>query len=200
MIWYLLWRCMTGRNRLIQLSFLIAGHTKLSPDGGFGLIKRKLKRTRVDCLADVAQVVNDSSTMNEAVLVGTEKGPSQIPTYNWATYMYLSSFFIKVKGIKSLQHFKIDNTGSVVVMQHSNVPETTQDLRKGNVPAPEIQEIQEFVSPNCQDIVAPEPAAADITEGDSDSPDPLDEHVVPAKNPRPTAGRGKARWGRGRHD
>ncbi|GFR74827.1 hypothetical protein ElyMa_000439300 [Elysia marginata] len=217
MVWYLLWRCMTGRNRSVKLSFLIAGHTKFSPHSGFRLIKRKLKPTRVDCLADIAQVVNDSSTMNEAVLVGAENGPLQISTYNWATY--LSSFFVKVKGIKSLQHFKIDNTGSVAVMQHSNAPETTQDLRKGPVPAPEtlppvipspglnnkrqqylFKEIWEFVSPNCQDIVAPEPAAADDTEADSDSHDPVDEPVKPAKKARPTAGRGKARRGRGCQD
>lgn len=35
---YLKWHCMTGCNNNIRLSFLISGHTKFSPNGGFGLI------------------------------------------------------------------------------------------------------------------------------------------------------------------
>ena len=214
MIWYLVWRCITGRNQKIQLSFLIAGHTKFSPDGGFGLIKRKLKRTRVDCLDDIAEVVNKSSSMNHAVLVGTENGPSQITTYDWAAF--LSSYFYKVKGIKSLQHFKMDGTGSIVVKEHSNAPESTQLLLRTPAPAantmPPVvaspglslqrqqylhKEIRQFVSPNHQDTVAPAPSTIPSNHGsndnqnDSDDSDSFCDPVVPAKVKKTAAGRGR---------
>ena len=35
LIHYLLWRTMTGRHRSAELSFMLVGHTKLSPDRFF---------------------------------------------------------------------------------------------------------------------------------------------------------------------
>ncbi|GFN93895.1 hypothetical protein PoB_002040100 [Plakobranchus ocellatus] len=218
MIWYLMWRCLTGRNHRIQLSFLIAGHTKFSPDGGFGLIKRKLKVTRVDCLQDIANVVHESARMNEAVLVGTENGSSQIPTYDWATF--LSQFFSKVKGIKTFQHFIVDKCKpqSVVVKEHCNAPETTQSLLKAPVPASDVlpsivpspglslkrqqylfKEIRQFVAPHCQDTVAPQPNDIPGDSGsDSDSSEHPDEPAVPVKVAKTAGRRGAAQRGRGR--
>ena len=41
MVGYLLWRVLTGLHRSITLSFMIAGHTKFSPDWCFGLLKKR---------------------------------------------------------------------------------------------------------------------------------------------------------------
>ena len=41
MVQYLMWRVVTGLHQSIYLHFMIAGHTKFSPDACFGLIKRK---------------------------------------------------------------------------------------------------------------------------------------------------------------
>ncbi|XP_035825279.1 uncharacterized protein LOC118477573 [Aplysia californica] len=212
MIWYLMWRCGTARNRNICLSFLIAGHTKFSPDGGFGLIKRKLKVTKVDCLQDLVKVVDASAAMNKAILVGTENGVSQLPTYDWTTF--LSKYFSKVKGIKTLQHFSFDNSGVITVKKHSNAPETAQALQKAALPGPGVlppvipspglslkrqqylfKEIRQFVSPHCQDVVTPEPTAVPEDSG-SDSSD--SEYEMPAKVTKTVAGPGKAIRGRGR--
>ena len=38
---YLLWRCLVGLHENITLSFMIAGHTKFSPDWCFGLLKKR---------------------------------------------------------------------------------------------------------------------------------------------------------------
>ena len=38
---YLLWRVLTGLYENITLSFMIAGHTKFSPDWYFGLLKKR---------------------------------------------------------------------------------------------------------------------------------------------------------------
>ncbi|ELT95744.1 hypothetical protein CAPTEDRAFT_214547 [Capitella teleta] len=61
MLQYLMWRIHTGRNSSVSLHFMIAGHTKFAVDWGFGLLKRKFRKTKVDCLADLAKVINDSS-------------------------------------------------------------------------------------------------------------------------------------------
>ena len=37
MVGYLLWRVLTGLHEYITLSFMVAGHTKFSPDWCFGL-------------------------------------------------------------------------------------------------------------------------------------------------------------------
>ena len=52
MIQYLAWRVLTGRHKRITYSFMVAGHTKFSPDGFFGLFKLKLKNSEVDDLED----------------------------------------------------------------------------------------------------------------------------------------------------
>ena len=74
MLQYLLWRVLVGLHRCITLSFLVVGHTKFSPDWCFGLLKQRFRRTKVGCLDDIAQVVNDSASTNVAQLVGTQEG------------------------------------------------------------------------------------------------------------------------------
>ena len=69
MMWYLAWRVLCGLHTTISIHFMLAGHTKFAPDWCFGLIKRKLRRTRVSCLTDIVDVVNTSSTANRAQLL-----------------------------------------------------------------------------------------------------------------------------------
>ena len=47
MIQYLLYRVLTGLHDTIELSFLVVGHTKFAPDGYFGLIRRRYRRSQV---------------------------------------------------------------------------------------------------------------------------------------------------------
>ena len=44
-MWYLAWRCIHELHRRIELYFLIAGHTKFSPDWCFGLFKQRYRRS-----------------------------------------------------------------------------------------------------------------------------------------------------------
>ena len=44
---YLAWRVLAGLHDEIELSFLVVGHTKFSPDWCFGLFKRAFRRTKV---------------------------------------------------------------------------------------------------------------------------------------------------------
>ena len=61
MVQYLMWRVLTGLHHTIQLHFMIAGHTKFSPDACCGLIKRKFHKTAVSSLDDLAHVVEESA-------------------------------------------------------------------------------------------------------------------------------------------
>lgn len=47
---------MTGRNTDIEFNFLIAGHTKFSCDLCFGYLKKKTRRTDLNCLQDIQDV------------------------------------------------------------------------------------------------------------------------------------------------
>ena len=103
-IWYLLWRVMTGRHKSITYSFMISGHTKFLPDGGFGLIKQKYRRTPVSCLQDVATMVDASSTMNTAQLMGHEDGEVIVTQRAWNAY--LSTIFKTLPNMTSRYHFR----------------------------------------------------------------------------------------------
>ena len=87
MMSYLAWRVMTGLHSSITLSFLVAGHTKFSPDWCFGLIKQLYRKTRVDCLDDIVEVVNKSANCNVAQLVGTQQGDVLVPVYDWTAFL-----------------------------------------------------------------------------------------------------------------
>ena len=125
---YLLWRVLTGRHTKITLSFLIAGHTKFSCDWCFGLLKRKLKRTRVDSLGDMEDVVKDSARGNIAQLCENERGEVFVPTYDWKAY--LPSFFKKVVGIKKFHHFIFskESQGNVILKEASDSEEVIQNF------------------------------------------------------------------------
>ena len=55
MIQYLAWRVITGLSTSCELSFMIP---KFSPDRFFGMIKRKYRRTKIDSLTQLAEMVN----------------------------------------------------------------------------------------------------------------------------------------------
>ena len=99
MLHYLMWRVMVGLHKRVILSFLVVGHTKFSPDWCFGLLKQRFRRTKVDCLKDLEQVVDSSAQANLPQLVGTQSGEVVVPVFDW-TAMF-SGHLRKFKNIKS---------------------------------------------------------------------------------------------------
>ena len=175
-IWYYLWRVMTGLHRTIDYNFLLAGHTKFSPDWCFGLVKQKTRKTFISSLFDVARAVEDSASVNVADFVGLHNGTVLIPTYDWMSY--LQTFFRKVPQLKTYHHFRFDSDfpGTVFCKQYWLSEEKALDLLKseGNVPQPQLlppiinptgiireradylyKEIREFCRPGTEDLVAP---------------------------------------------
>ena len=50
------------------------------------LIKQRFRKTCVECLDDIVNVVELSAPVNHAQLVGTHNGHVIVPTYNWVTF------------------------------------------------------------------------------------------------------------------
>ena len=205
-IWYILWRTLTGHNNSITLSFLIAGHTKFSPDAGFGLLKKEFRKTKVDCLADIAEVVNKSSRLNTAQLVGSESGPSDVPVHQWDTF--LAQFFKKVPKIKSYQHFHANNTGALSVQEHCKAPKIFHNIIK-EMPDrnafPDVvlpgglsvkrqwylyKDIREFVREDQKDVVTPMPTTPLVIPEPESSSDEENEPAPPPPKKGKRAPRG----------
>src|SRR6266513_2650608 len=60
-IWFYLYLVICGYYESIELNFMVPGHTKFKCDGNFGMIKKLYRRTRVDCLGHVVEVIKKSS-------------------------------------------------------------------------------------------------------------------------------------------
>ena len=95
-----MWPVVTGHHQQIPLYFMVPGHTKFGPDWAFGLAKKKLCRSELHCLSDIADAIEASSKVNRAQLCGHENGQVVVYTYDWATFSSpifkrLSSLFYK---------------------------------------------------------------------------------------------------------
>jgi len=86
---------------------MIPGHTKFKCDGSFGLIKKLYRKTTVDCVNHIVEVVKRSSTagLNKAQCV-------------------LGTFFKKLNGLQKYQHFVFEaaNPGIVKAQMVANGP------------------------------------------------------------------------------
>src|SRR5256885_8202549 len=99
MIMYLMWRVMNDLHEEITYSFMVAGHTKFSPDGFFGLFKLKLRKSEVDNLNDLVKVVENSTPggFNKSQIIFDENGNRIVHFYNWVEF--LSKYFKTIPNI-----------------------------------------------------------------------------------------------------
>ena len=177
MLQYLSWRTLTGLHTSINLSFLLVGHTKFSPDWCFGLFKQKYRKTKIGRLLDIVEVVGSSAKCNFSQLVAEQDGTVCVQTHDWSKY--LSPHFNRVKNIKKFCHFTFESKhpGKVFIKEYSDSsPFEVQLLKDGWNPKhqdipPEIhpqglsaerelylfEKIREFCPPEVQDEVCPKP-------------------------------------------
>eukprot|EP00835_Amoeboradix_gromovi_P005326 NODE_490_length_7774_cov_0.196352.p4 type:complete len:151 gc:universal NODE_490_length_7774_cov_0.196352:6103-5651(-) len=59
------WMCLLQKCNTIEFKFMMKGHTKFSPDSGFGHIKKKFARENIFNLDQVKSLVETSSVTNE---------------------------------------------------------------------------------------------------------------------------------------
>ena len=102
-------------------------------DGGFANIKRLYRRSDVDSLQQLVDVVNKSATSNIAVPYIPENGEEAWQWRDWKTF--LSQKYIPLKGIQKLYRFQFraDEPGFVFVKTDVNGPEVMKRILKKNV-------------------------------------------------------------------
>ena len=106
MMFYLIWRVLAELHEEITISFLLVGHTKFAPDWCFGLFKRLFKRTKVNTIEDIAEVVDSSAECNVSQLVGQTDGTILVPTYDWTSFFDQQMIQSSLKGISIMHHFR----------------------------------------------------------------------------------------------
>ena len=100
-LWFYLYLIIYGYYESIELNFMIPSHTKFKCDGSFGLIKKLYRRTRVDCLDHVVEVIKKSSPagLNKAQCYEGGKGFQYLDIK-----AILGIYFKKLPSIQKYQH------------------------------------------------------------------------------------------------
>ncbi|XP_031553742.1 uncharacterized protein LOC116290781 [Actinia tenebrosa] len=178
-IWYYCLRVLCGQHHSILYSFLIAGHTKFSPDWCFGLLKQSFRRRYVSSLFDSLEAVDKStvSGVNIGKLCGLHDGNVLVPVYDWVSFF--KQYFKKIKGISKFHHFRFskEHPGVVYCRKLIDSPEIKHQVLKDlsikpPYRLPEIiiprgldgdrrqylyNEIREFCRPGTEDMIASVP-------------------------------------------
>lgn len=134
---YLMWRVIAGLNTSIELSFMLVGHTKFAPDRFFGIFKQAFRRSVVETMTDMQQVVMKSSTSGKNVpqLTVDSDGNRYVHWVDWTSFF--QKYFKPIVGITSFHHFQISksNPGIVTVKEYANSPKQKFDIFKTGVTA-----------------------------------------------------------------
>ena len=162
---------------------MIPGHTKFKCDGSFGLVKKLYRKTSVDCVDHIVEVVKRSSTagLNKAQCYDNGRGFQYLDLIS-----VLGIFFKKLSGMQKYQHFlfEADNPGIVKAQLVANgayaefnllkarkasVSEITKEIKSFSIlvltPPPLdykrqeylYQNIRPFVRDKFKDITCPRP-------------------------------------------
>ena len=130
---YLMWRTMIGKNELVQISFMIVGHTKFAPDRFFGLIK-KYRYTFVSTLGEMQDVVRKSMICGQNIPQVTKDvdGRKLVSWYDWKSY--LSTLYKTIPSITTYHHFRFDKKfpGIAFVRTLANSPELVVTISSEN--------------------------------------------------------------------
>ena len=98
----------------------------------------------MSCLDDIAKVVDISTDVNVAQLVGTQSGEPVVPMYNWATF--LGGHFRTVPQLKRHQHFMFSSQHPGV-KQFSDSASTTFSMLVDHEWHPTALELPPVISP-----------------------------------------------------
>jgi len=111
---------------------MIPGHTKFKCDGSFGLIKKLYRKTTVDCVNHVVEMVNKSSStgLNKTQCYKNGKGFQYLDFKS-----VLENFFKKLNGLQKYQHFLFEaaNPGIVKVQMVANSAYVEFNLLKASI-------------------------------------------------------------------
>ena len=91
LIQYLMYRTLSNLHNKIELSFLVVGHTKFSPDSHFGLIKQRYRNSQIYTYEQLAKVVEESADKGYNICHRYASGQSGIIYRDWTNW--LSEYF-----------------------------------------------------------------------------------------------------------
>jgi hypothetical protein len=132
MIQYLAWRVLTGLHDSITYCFMVAGHTKFSPDGFFGLIKLLLRKSEVDNLEDLIKVIQNSTPggYNIAQTIFDDNGNQLVHFYEWTNW--LKQKFTTIPNILKQHYFEFNNLyqGNIKISTSSYEEKTIIQIEK----------------------------------------------------------------------
>lgn len=138
MLQYLMYRVLTGLHDRIELSFLVVGHTKFSPDGYFGLIRKRYRRSNVYTYDDLVDTINQSSqgrhNLCQRYTASVASKRPRIVYRDWVSW--LAKHFTNIPGITGYRHFQIDHRErGIVGLKETAEGETTEvNLLSGKFP------------------------------------------------------------------
>src|SRR5215472_13679969 len=117
---------------------MVPGHTKFKFDGSFGLIKRLYRKTTVDCVDHIVDVVKWSSIagLNKARCYNGSEGFQYFDIISG-----LETYFKKLPGLQKFQHFLFTsaNPGVVKAQEVANGPfQEFKLLKTKKSAAPEV--------------------------------------------------------------
>src|SRR6266480_4068933 len=115
-----------GYYESIELNFMIPGHTKFKCDGSFGLIKKFYRKTTVDCVDHVVDVVKRSSIagLNKARCYNDRNGFQYFDIVN-----SLKTYFKKLPGLQKFQHFTFTNANPGIIKAQEIANGTFQEFK-----------------------------------------------------------------------
>ncbi len=115
---YLMWRLWTGRNKTIEISFMLTGHTKFAPDRFFGVLKKRYRHTFVSTLDELVDVVKKSMVCGQNIPQLTKNSQRRlVKWYDWKSY--LSTYFRTIPAITTYHHFRFDQRFPELVFARS---------------------------------------------------------------------------------
>lgn len=130
MIQYLMYRVLIGLHDRIELSFLVVGHTKFSPDGYFGLIRKRYRRSNIYTYDNLVDVIEQSSTEHHNLCQRYAK--NQLSKKPWIIYRdwanWLGRYFNNIPAITDYRHFKIDHRNRGIVFLQKTADGKTTEL------------------------------------------------------------------------
>ena len=135
LIQYLMYQVLIGLHDKIELSFLVVGHTKFSPDGYFGLVKRHYRRSQVYTYEQLAHIIDSSSKNGHNVCIRVSQNQTSSVIYrDWSSW--LSQYFETLKGISKYHHFIIErkNPSILIVKERKDSEEIKINLAKKKFP------------------------------------------------------------------
>jgi hypothetical protein len=153
-LWFYLYLVITGYYESIELNFMVPGHTKFKCDGSFGLIKRLYRKTTVDCVDHIVDVVKRSS------ITGLNKAQCYNGSEGFQYFDILSSleiYFRKLPGMQKFQHFLFTSAmpGVVKVQEFANGP--CQDFKLLKIGKSEASTVIEKIKALSFAVLVPPP-------------------------------------------